>query len=80
MFYLGIVLGSETTFRGFHIANNWMVRLMHGLISLVNDNHVDNNLKKILVYVYFRLIVNDRSKKMLNIYFENFNPFMPSAL
>ena len=26
---------------------------MRGLISLVNDNHVDNNLKEILVYVYF---------------------------
>ena len=26
---------------------------MRGLISLVNDSHMDNNLKEILVYVYF---------------------------
>ena len=35
---------------------------MRGLISLVNHNHVDNNLKEILVYVYFGSIVNNRSK------------------
>ena len=29
---------------------------------MVNDNHVDNNLKEILVYVYYGLIVNSRSK------------------
>ena len=29
-----------------------------GLIPLVNDNHVDNNLKEILMYVYFCSIVN----------------------
>ena len=28
------------------------------LMSLVNDNHVDNNLKEILVYVYLGSIVN----------------------
>ena len=32
--------------------NNWLVPRTHGLISLVNDNHVDNSLKDILVYVY----------------------------
>ena len=32
--------------------NNWMARITHGFISLVNDNHVDN-LKKMMVYVYF---------------------------
>ena len=30
-----------------------MVSLIRDLIPLVNDNHVDNNLKEILVYVYF---------------------------
>ena len=29
-----------------------------GLISLVNDNYVDNNLKEILMYVYFGSIVS----------------------
>ena len=33
---------------------------MHGLISLVNDNHMDNSLKEILVYVYFGSIVNNQ--------------------
>ena len=33
-----------------------------GLISLVNDNHVANNRKEILVYVYFGSIVNKRPK------------------
>ena len=33
---------------------------MRSLISLVNDNHVDNNLPEILVYIYFCSIVNDR--------------------
>ena len=36
-----------------------------GLISLVNDNHVDNNLKEILVHVYYWSIVNNRPKKDL---------------
>ena len=35
---------------------------MHCLIALVNDNLVGNNLKKILVYVYFGLIVNWQTK------------------
>ena len=35
-----------------NIVNNWLVRLTHDLISLVNDNHVDNNLKVIWVYVW----------------------------
>ena len=33
-----------------------------GLISLVNDNHVNNNLKEILVYVYFGSILNNWPK------------------
>ena len=35
----------------------------HGLISLVNDNHMDNNLKEILMYLYYGSIVNNRPKK-----------------
>ena len=31
-----------------------MSHLTRGMISLVNGNHVDNNLKEILVYVYLR--------------------------
>ena len=34
------------------------------LISLVNDNHVDNNLKDILGYVYFGSIVTNRHKSV----------------
>ena len=30
-----------------------------GLISLVNDNHVENNLKEILVNVYYGSIFNN---------------------
>ena len=33
------------------------------LISLVNDNHVANNLKEILVCVYFGSIANNQPKK-----------------
>ena len=33
-----------------------------GLFSLVNDIHVDTNLKEILLYVYFGSILNNRSK------------------
>ena len=40
--------------------NIWLVRL--GLISLVNDNHMDNNLKEILVYIYSELTVNNQPK------------------
>ena len=32
------------------------------MISLVNDNHMDNNLKEILVYVYLGSIVNNEPK------------------
>ena len=35
------------------------------LTSLVNDNHVANNLKEILVYVYFGSIVNNRNNHFL---------------
>ena len=35
-----------------------------GLVSLVNDNHVDNNLKEIFIYVYFGSIVNNRSQNI----------------
>ena len=41
---------------GFHIVNNLLVRLTRGLISLVNDNHVDNYLKNSFVYVYVHLV------------------------
>ena len=50
-------LGIETIGCRFHIVNNWLVRLTPGLISLVNDNHVKNNRKESLVYVYFGSIV-----------------------
>ena len=33
------------------------------MISLVLDKHVDNNLKEILLFVYYGLIVNSRPKK-----------------
>ena len=36
---------------------------MCSLISLVLDNHVDNNLKEILLFVYYGLIVNSQPKK-----------------
>ena len=29
---------------------------------MLNDNHVDNNLKEILVYVYYGSFVNNRPK------------------
>ena len=31
---------------------------MRGLITLVNDNHVDNNFKDILAFSYYGLIIN----------------------
>ena len=37
---------------------------MRGLITLVNDNHVDNCLKEILAFVYYGSIVNSRIKKV----------------
>ena len=36
---------------------------MRGLITLVNDNRVDNYLKKILAFVYFGSTVNNLPKK-----------------
>ena len=36
---------------------------MGGLITLVNDNHVDNYLKEILAFVYYGSIVNNWPKK-----------------
>ena len=62
MFSLGIEVGSETKGCGFHSVNNWLVRVTCDLISLVNVNHMDNNLKEILVYVYFGSIVNHLPK------------------
>ena len=53
MFSLVIVLGLETTDCGFHIVKIGLVILTRGLISFVNDNHVDNNQTKSLVFVYF---------------------------
>ena len=54
-FSLAIDFGSETTNSRFHILNNWFDRLTRGLILLVTDNHMDNNINEIneiLVYVY----------------------------
>ena len=55
-----IGFGSETTGSGFHIVNILLLRLTLGLISLVNDNHVDNIRMEILVlvHVYSGSIVN----------------------
>ena len=36
---------------------------MRGLITLVNDNHMDNYLKEILVFVYYGSIVNNQPQK-----------------
>ena len=36
---------------------------MCSLISLVNNNHMDNNLKEMLVYLQFGSIVNNWPKK-----------------
>ena len=54
-FSLGIEFGSETTGCGFCIMKISLVCLMCGFISLVNDSHVDSNLKEILVYAYFQV-------------------------
>ena len=35
---------------------------MHGLIKLVNNNHLDNYLREILALVYYGSIVNNRPK------------------
>ena len=55
MLSLGTEFCTATTGCGFHIVINWLVQLTGGLISLVNDNHLDNSLKEILVYIYFGL-------------------------
>ena len=59
MFSLGIEFGSETIYCGVHIVNNWLVRLTRSLISLVNENYVDNNLKEIDVCI-LGSVVNNR--------------------
>ena len=51
-FSLGTELDSETTGGGFHILKNWLVHQTLPLISLVNNNHMANNLKEILLYYY----------------------------
>ena len=38
---------------------------MRDLILFVNDNHIDNNLKEILVYIYFGSVANNQSKNRL---------------
>ena len=54
MFSLGIEFRSKTKqVLGFISRSINLVHLMHALILLVNDNCVDNNLKEILMYVYF---------------------------
>ena len=35
---------------------------MHGLIALVNNNHMDKYLREILAFVYFGLTVNNPPK------------------
>ena len=40
--------------------------MMRSLISWVNDNHVDNNHKEILGYVYYGSIVNNWPQKLKN--------------
>ena len=50
--------GSETIGCGFHLLNIWLVCLTP-LISIINDNDVDNNLKEILVYINSGLIVHN---------------------
>ena len=42
---------------------------MSGLITLVNDNHLDNYLKEILAFVYYSLIVNNRPPKNISMCF-----------
>ena len=44
---------------------------MRGLIFLVNDKYVDNNLKEILVYVYFGSTVNNQPKNCTCVPSEN---------
>ena len=51
-FSLGIEFSLETTGCGFHNVSNWLGRLTRGVISLLNGNHVDNNLKAVLITIY----------------------------
>ena len=48
-----------------YVAKNSVAINNRYLDSLVNINHVNNNLKDILVYVYIGSIVNNRSKNEL---------------
>ena len=41
---------------------------MPSLITLVNDNHVDNYLKEILAFVYYGLIVINQPKNFCHFY------------
>ena len=50
------------------IIMKWLVRQTRGFISLVNDNHVDKNIKEILVSVFFGSIVNNRLKNVSAIF------------
>ena len=43
---------------------------MGGYISLVNDNHVDNIHKEILVYVYSGSIVNSQPKNRTDLWYK----------
>ena len=47
--------------------NIWLVRPTCDLISLVNDNHVDNNLRENLVYAYSGSIANNRPKTVFTL-------------
>ena len=38
---------------GFKSGTTRLVRVTHGLISLVNDNHADNNLKELFLSCLF---------------------------
>ena len=40
-------------------------RLMHGSITLVKDNHVDNYLKEILAFVYYGSMVKYRPENSI---------------
>ena len=64
---MGIEFGLETAYCGFHIGNNCLVCLERGLVSLVSGNHLDNNLKEILVQVNFETTVNIRPKSDISV-------------
>ena len=51
------------------INNSYLVFIQtRSLISLVHDNHVNNNLKEFLVYVYIYSIVNNWPKNVNVLY------------